>query len=47
MEEELEVKALDEEIEVELGGDCLEELPIKPQTHLEEDNYEIGDKDIQ
>lgn len=47
MEEELEVKELDEEVEVELGGDVLEDLPKTPQTHLEEENYEVGDKDIQ
>ena len=44
--EELPVEEVIEEVEIEEGGD-LEELPIEPQTQMEEENYEVGDKDIQ
>ena len=36
---------VDEEIEVE-GGD-VENLPVEPQTQMEEENYEVGDTNIQ
>ena len=40
------VEELPVEEVIEEGGD-LEELPIEPQTQMEEENYEVGDKDIQ
>lgn len=45
--EELETIEVDEEVEVELGGDNAEELPKEPQTQMEEENYEVGDTNIQ
>lgn len=45
MEEELEVVEMDEVVEVE-GGD-VENLPVEPQTQMEEENYEVGDTNIQ
>ena len=49
-EEKLETVEIDEEVEVE-GGDITEEekenLPVEPQTQMEEENYEVGDTNIQ
>lgn len=45
--EEVETIEVDEEVEVELGGDNAEELPVEPQTQMEEENYEVGDTNIQ
>lgn len=35
-----------EEQELEMYGEKSEDAPMIPQTHGEEENYEIGDKDI-
>ena len=45
--EELETVEVDEEVEVEGGDENIEELPKEPQTHMEEENYEVGDTNIQ
>jgi len=34
------------EQEIEMYGDFPEEAPIEPQTHGEDEAYEIGDQDI-
>ena len=44
--EELETLEIDEEVEVEGGDIESENLPLTPQTHLEEENYEVGDTNI-
>ena len=48
--EELEVEdvktELNEEEAKELFGDIVDDVPLSPQTHGEEENYEVGDTNI-
>ncbi len=44
--DELEIVEIDNEVDIESKDEDLENLPKKPQNHLEEENYEIGDEDI-